>query len=419
MPEIRMDELLGPEASPRAGFEDELAGRLHRGWRRAAQPRRRWVAAGLAVAGIAAAAVLVVVVTGRDGQKRITVDTSPVTTVPETVTTAAPTSTQEVTTTTQIPTSVVATSDAQQTVLDYLTAVAERRWSDAAVPLWEGGLEPEARADLRPLFAPEYGLRPGEVTHEALAAALERWCDQAACVTRLAGLTEPRDGLVLATFDMGVQRSVVFTAGTFEGQPLVNGLPLRLPAGVDPATIVDCVSSGTPLRTAYADLDGDGWSEQVVVVDISTHVDFTIMVCGTDLEVPLMDVPAEQVAVVSVTESSTLLLIDGRAYAFDGTTLVDQGVDATFIDAFDTGSGASIGCGAWDGTERVALRYTFTYEGGNTPDTATVMHVTVLPLLGAAVEYVPEQFDVALPADIETAVEIANGWCDGLPVRTG
>lgn len=423
MPEIRMDELLGAEGSPRPGFEDELAARLHRGWHHAERPRRRWLQVGMAVAAVAAATVLVVVLTGRDGPKKVTVDTSPVTspvtTVPETVNTAAPTSTQGVTTTTQIPTSVVATSDAQQTVLDYLTALAEGRWADAAAPLWEGGLEPEARADLRPLFAPEYGLRPGEVTHEALAAALERWCGQAACVTRLAGLTEPRDGLVLATFDMGVRRSVVFTAGTFEGQPLVNGLPLRVPAGADPADIVDCDSDGNPLQASYADLNGDGWFEQILVVDYSNGLASpTIRVCGTDLVVGF-DGPVDNLPVLAVPNgsSSELLLFDGRAYAFDGSALVDQGVDASFVDSFATGTGASVGCGAWGGSEHVPLRYTYTYEGGTTPDTATVMHVTVRPLLAPAAD--PDQFDLALPEDIETAVEIANGWCDGLPVRTG
>ncbi|MEZ5272501.1 MAG: hypothetical protein R2694_09365 [Ilumatobacteraceae bacterium] len=347
MPEIRMDELLGPEASPRPGFEDELAARLHRGWHRAERPRRRWLQVGMAVAAVATATALVVVLTGRDGPKTVTVDTSPVTspatTVAETVTTAA-----------QPPTSVIATSDAQQTVLDYLRALAEGRWADAALPLWEGGLEPEARADLRPLFAPEYGLRPGEVTHEALAAALQRWCADG-CGTLVAGLSEPREGVVVVTFDFGVpQRSAVFTAGTFEGQPLVNGLPLRVPAGVDPATIVDCASAGSPLRALSADLDGDGWSEQIVVVDIPTHIGSTIMVCGTDLEVALMDVPAEpQVWIAVVRDGFDVLLIDGRAYAFDGTALVDQGVDASFVDSFATGSGASVGCGAWGGSERV------------------------------------------------------------------
>ena len=423
MPEIRMDELLGPEASPRPGFEDELAARLHRGWHHAERSRRRWLQVGMAVAAVAAATVLVVVLTGRDGPKTVTVDTSPVTspvtTVPETVTTAAPTSTQEVTTTTQIPTSVVATSDAQQTVLDYLTALAEGGWADAAVPLWEGGLEPEARADLRPLFAPEYGLRPGEVTHEALAAALQRWCADG-CGTLVAGLSEPREGVVVVTFDFGVpQRSAAFTAGTFEGQPLVNGLPLRVPPGVDPATIVDCASAGSPVRALSADLDGDGWAEQIVVVDIPTHIGSTIMVCGTDLEVALMDVPAEpQVWVAVVRDAgSDVLLIDGRVYAFDGTSLVDQGVDASFTDSLGTGTGTSVGCGTWGGSEHVALRYTYTYEGGNSPDTATVMHVTVQPLLAPDAD--PDQYDLALPADIQTAVEIVNGWCDGLPVRTG
>ena len=46
------------------------------------------------------------------------------------------------------------------------------------------------------------------------------------------------------------------------------------------------------------------------------------------------------------------------------------------------------------------------------------MHVTVRPLL-AGPEVASAQFDVALPAEIETAVGIANGYCDGLPVRTG
>ena len=420
MPEIRMDELLGPEASPRPGFEDELAARLHRGWHHAERSRRRWLQVGMAVAAVAAATVLVVVLTGRDGPKTVTVDTSPVTspvtTVPETVTTAAPTSTQEVTTTTQIPTSVVATSDAQQTVLDYLTALAEGGLADAAVPLWEGGLEPEARADLRPLFAPEYGLRPGEVTHEALAAALERWCADG-CGTLVAGLTEPSPGLVVVTLDFGVsQRAAVFTAGEFEGQPLVTGLPLRVPAGVDPTTIVGCTFNSVPLWVSMADLDGDGWYEQIIQLDRPTG---GIAVCGTDLVVERLPMPVEfpLLGAVPIGGSSDLLLVDGRAYAFDGTALVDQGVDASFIDAFETGAGSSVGCGAWGGSERVPLRYTYTFEGGNTPDTATVMHVTVRPLLAPTAN--PDQYDVALPADIQTAVEIVNGWCDGLPVRTG
>ena len=572
MPEIRMDELLGPEASPRPGFEDELAARLHRGWHHADRSQRRWWQVGMAVAAVAAATVLVVVLTGRDGPKTVTVDTSPVTapdtgvpqestppTEPSTAATApqpfvaigdsvmvgavdelraggvyvdakenrGPGGVKETVISlrdagvlgdgsvlvvqvgtispmdgsdlaaivAEIPSGVstvyfmtvhgadvawipannelirslpslypgvqiidwdthagevelcgdgihltcggtgpalyytklilnavgmpVPADDAQQTVLDYLRALAEGRWADAALPLWEGGLEPEARADLRPLFAPEYGLRPGEVTHEALAVALERWCADG-CGTLVAGLSEPREGVVVVTFDFGVpQRSAAFTAGTFEGQPLVNGLPLRVPPGVDPATIVDCASAGSPVRALSADLDGDGWAEQIVVVDIPTHIGSTIMVCGTDLEVALMDVPAEpQVWVAVVRDAgSDVLLIDGRVYAFDGTSLVDQGVDASFTDSLGTGTGTSVGCGTWGGSEHVALRYTYTYEGGNSPDTATVMHVTVQPLLAPDAD--PDQYDLALPADIQTAVEIVNGWCDGLPVRTG
>ena len=142
-------------------------------------------------------------------------------------------------------------------------------------------------------------------------------------------------------------------------------------------------------------------------------------VSATVAVVALMDVPAEpQVWIAVVRDAgSDVLLIDGRVYAFDGTSLVDQGVDASFTDSLGTGTGTSVGCGTWGGSEHVALRYTYTYEGGNSPDTATVMHVTVQPLLAPDAD--PDQYDLALPADIQTAVEIVNGWCDGLPVRTG
>ncbi len=425
MPEIHMDELLGPDGAPRPGFEDELASRLHRGWRAEehgfAGPRRRWLQVGMTVAAVAATTMLVVVLTGDDGDKRITEDTSPSTSVADTMVPSTTTA-ETVAPTTVAPTTVLEpTSDAQQIVLDYLRALSEGRWADAAIPLWEGGLEPEARADLRPLFVEPYGLQPGAVTHEALATALERWCADG-CGTLVAGLAEPREGVVVVTFDFGgLQRSAVFTAGTFEGQPLVNGLPLRVPAGVDPPTIVDCATDGVPQRASYADLNGDGWSEQIVVVDIATHHGVTIVVCGTDLEVALMDVPAEPqvwVSAVGHTGSSDVLLISDRAYAFDGTALVDQGVDASFADGLDGGEGRAISCGGWNDTPRTALLSTYTYEGGNSPDTASVMHVTVRPLL-AGPEVASAQFDVALPAEIETAVGIANGYCDGLPVRTG
>ena len=59
----------------------------------------------------------------------------------------------------------------RRSLQDYLTALADGRYADAAVLLNEGGLEPERRADLRPLFT-EYG------DIDDLPARLQSWCDE-------------------------------------------------------------------------------------------------------------------------------------------------------------------------------------------------------------------------------------------------
>ena len=96
MPESWIDEVVGDEAMPPRGFEDELAKNLKREWRRGGSPAWRpliWAAAAVAaVVGVSLA------VANQDNDRVApaeSVPTSPVaSTVPAPTTTAQPTPTQ-------------------------------------------------------------------------------------------------------------------------------------------------------------------------------------------------------------------------------------------------------------------------------------------------------------------------------------
>ena len=84
MPSDWMDDHVGSEGTPRAGFEGELARDLQREWRGGANPRWR-----IALWGVAASALLVgvIAVATRDGSRIVTpVDT----TTPDSAVTASP-----------------------------------------------------------------------------------------------------------------------------------------------------------------------------------------------------------------------------------------------------------------------------------------------------------------------------------------
>jgi hypothetical protein len=442
MPDQWIHEHAGTELQPRAGFEEELGSTLRDAW--AGRPARVpvmspagrrvrwWMPVSWAAAVLAVVAGVAIVI----AQDRPTSGPSASTDVPSTAptpTTAVPaTSSTSVVAPTIVP--VVPSTPEEQAVLDYLTALAEGRYLDAAQVLGEGGLEWEARADLRPLFVPHLagGLEVGQYDTAALAGALQRWCDLPALCLPPAALSSS-GAQVIATFPEvdGVAVSVSFVAGTFEGASSVHGLPLRLPpAGGSMADVVPCPTD--PDRpVAYADLDGDGWMERIVVEHASDSAPYRVHVCGTALVVEPLEVSSDvrPLSVLAVSVAGTGELLIGGSTA-SGTALTPyrlaagslQSTGHTVVtvtpDASPDGAGVSIGC-ADPGAGEQLFEFTYHYVDGTDLSNSTSLDVTAVPLLDGGVRGEPSRLVYALPADVDAAFRVLAGSCAGLPVQTG
>ena len=450
MREHWIDEHVGGEASVRPEFEAELGEALQSGWRqpigsgvarRPSGPSRRiqvliWAAA---------AAVLVVggaVVLTQTGKSQVTSNTGeitvPATAAPTPATsappqTAAPSTSAVSTSTSELPAttlaSVVATTPEQQTVLDYLTALAERRYGDAAKLLGEGGLSIEDRSDLRPLLNAD-GLIPD------LAASLKAWCEQRAiCIvpTALRG----DDSHVTATFSIdGVERSATFVGATFEGYPLVHGLPLQLPAGVSLADTVPCPTELVD-DTAYADLNGDGWYETVTLTP-GLGGGNLITACGTTLQTPNYEWPLSE-AVGAATRRLLPLDIegDGRDELLAGQYLLDTAQSSEFVASvvrlgevglesagqsvgLNPSAGlymdkpTSFGCTDLDGDGvRDLVSYAYSYVGGTDISNSTALSYT------ASFGTMSKAGSLDLPAQSDEAFRLISGYCGNFPTQTG
>jgi hypothetical protein len=331
--------------------------------------------------------------------------------------------------------SSIAQARAESTLLEipaepvkrYVVRLADGDYLGAAQLLGEGGLEPEARADLRPLFDPEFGLVPGAVTTDALAVALERWCAQAICVS-------PSDLQVIDGFNRaavtyeidGVERTSTYVGSSFEGQPMVQGLPLQLLVGGDLAATVECPVTGGFERglQTWADLDGDGWWELLVAQmiasadDESGVVTYRITACGTTTKVEPLEVTGDGLAIYPLNPMrsgpDTLLIgflegyANGTMYQFDGSRLTqlpgtrwDMGPPVTGMEQM------SVGCADLLGDRNVAIvNYTFVEADGQLRYTARSAIVE-----GATV-------DGQLDSNSDGAARIRIGYCHDLPVRT-
>jgi hypothetical protein len=425
MPSNWIDDHVGDEGTPRPGFEDELAAELRREWRGAANPRWR-----LALWGAAAAPLLVgvIVVATRDGDRTVTpVDT----TVPATdVTSSIDDTVVEIT--------EPSTRDTPETlpdpdpdgagiaaVIDYLDALAQGDYVAAAELLGRGGLDWESRPDIRPLYRPEYGLVPGQSSTEALASALERWCARSICVT-FASVGEWGFGQMRATFVVnGVERSSMFVGYLDEGQPAVQGLPLQSPP-VGELDLVPCPDDGM-MRQTWADLDGDGWMEQLIVRRLADEATNILVVCGTTLRVEEFEfVDGEGLWVYPVNPALTgpdLLLLGsvppfpaGSVYRLEGGRLEATEGTFGFITPMVDQPGRSTGCRDLDDDGVMELvNNTYRYLGGTDLSNSTQLMVDVTPAFGGATERIT--FD--LPAETDAAFDIINGTCHGLPVMTG
>jgi hypothetical protein len=338
------------------------------------------------------------------------------------------------TTTTPAPTTTIArpTDEAGMIVYDYFLALSHGNWDDAAQYLNEGGLELEARSDLRPLFEGDYGLVPYDVDVGELAEALRQWCDQAICDMPVS-LTTSGDRQVL-TFDIGgVQRSATFAGYTFEGYPGVHGLPLQAPDGA--VSQADCPTDDV-ISQSYADLDGDGWFEVLVVQPFTTSDVLThrlLTVCGSDLVVTPVELETSEgsaiYAVRPTAAGPTFLLVSagmdvtGRVLQLDGSNLVqprssDGPATFLFTTQPESAVGEAAGCGAvTPGSAPTLVGDSYRYIGGTELSNSTGLEYIRRNLVGTTLT--EQTYTLSLPAQTEEAFRVIAGFCNGLPVMTG
>lgn len=434
---------LGDEARPTAHFEAELADTLHAAWadpqasmtvspQQPAAPRRSlrpWLAAAAAVAVFGAGGIYLA---ADDGKPQITGESTVTTLAPSTsvettaVETTASTSPPTTVAPTTVPTPVVASTPEEQAVLDYLAALDQGRWTDAAKLLGEGGLSWEERADLRPLTGTDGALND-------LPAALQAWCESPAmCRLPTALTTDPVSNRIVATFTIDdVERSSIFVGGTFEGSPLVRGLPLRLPPeGVPMDEMVVCQTAGVE-RTLYADLDADGWDE--VIVDTQDEAfNHTLSVCGTTLVVPSLFIGSPNTFVLWTLDvggdGSDELMTGGfnvdtlfaAIIKWDGTELQYTGQEVTNSNPVDGNAGTSFGCENIVGAGGSLVQYTYQYESGTdlSNSTALTFSRTILNDDGTVNPIPLPAGRYELPAQEQEAFRLIAGYCGNLPVQT-
>ena len=77
------------------------------------------------------------------------------------------------------------------------------------------------------------------------------------------------------------------------------------------------------------------------------------------------------------------------------------------------GSGTSIGCRDVGGQSTI-VSYQYSFVGGDLLNDSTAMNVDVLSLDGSPLD----SFSLALPDQIDEALQIVEPYCNGLPVMT-
>lgn len=446
-----LDEHVGGEAVVRPEFESSLGLALQSEWRQPAGsvagspppsgPSRR----AQVLIWTAAAAVLLVggaVVLTQTGKPSVSSSTG-VVTVPATSAiaptvipvTAVPAETNTeptaIATTTALPPTtvapmVVATSAEQQTVLDYLTALAEERYDDAAKLLGEGGLSLEDRSDLRPFLNAD-----GQIPD--LTSSLKAWCEAALC--QLPTALAEADRRVIATFSGdGVDRDVTFVPGSFEGAASVRGLPLQVPAGASLADTVLCPTKlfENPRYPVYADLDGDRWYEQVTLSPTSGDFARRVVVCGTSLvTTPLLwqatgsdDYSSTGLIVLDVEGDGTDELLAaiyfpddmvGELLVLSGSDLILTGATVQSSNVVGSGIGTSFGCADLDGDgTRSLVNYNFRFIGGFDISSSTAVEYEATGAVDAS-----SGGQLALPAEADEAFRLISGYCGNFPTQTG
>jgi hypothetical protein len=295
----------------------------------------------------------------------------------------------------------------QQVVEDYLDALAEGRYADAATLLGSSAVEDEMRSDLQPLRR-QFG------TTDDLAGLLERWCTEVT-VCDAPALVYPIDDWIVTTHV--VHRLTVATgfyrAGFFEGVPGVRGLPPRRHQMLPNDTA--CPTPERITNAVEADLDGDGAPETVVLSAAAGRQ--SISFCNTATVIASAVLPDDddnrRLAVLDTDAdgSDELWLATptgtgmcGTLLGLDGATWAET--DDVCFSNFTTG----FGCETVDGRSRL-VHYDYTIIGSDLLEAATGLSVDVSDADGPI-----EHRDLVLPAQVDDALRIVNPYCGEFPV---
>ncbi|MEI8241256.1 MAG: hypothetical protein WCI22_17735, partial [Actinomycetota bacterium] len=292
-----------------------------------------------------------------------------------------------------LPVSLAAAADHQNlkttgssidAVRGYLTALSQERWDAAATVLSGGAVSLDRRADLRPIFD----------QLADLPKALSGWCDnQAMC--RVPDSLVDNGNEVEATFRVeGQDIHQSFGTGAYHGTTYVRGLPARVPQPLryeQPwgLMLTLCPTDGV-VSVVSADLDGDGWYEQVVLQNNGRSSGWSMTVCGTYLTTRLVHLPPYpdlRVYPVRVGERDVLLVgnedasstFRGKVWSFDkGRGGAGFAVNQFAVAA---GAGSDLGCldVNGDGTPDL-VKVTIDFQGGHDVADSSSFQYTAFPV---------------------------------------
>lgn len=351
------------EAPPREGFDAELVHHIETGWRGAPLMGDGHRTRLLAIAVVAVSMITAIAIGARGIDHpvaRAATTTVATATTPQVVTPGSP----------------------ADTVSNYFAALSQGRYADAAVLLRGGPALLDRRADLRPIF-PQLN---------DVGAALAAWCARGALCRPPSELVD-EGGSVRVKFhieDTDIYQT--FTAGTYQGAPFVRGLPMIVPTPLRRdapygLALVLCPTANV-VSVTTADLNGDGWFEQIVLQRNGRSPGWSVTVCGTYLNTPLRPLPplAEvRIYPVNVTgRGADVLLVGdldasarfrGNVWTFDpgkgGASRSERNFDVSPI------AGSNIGCLDVNGDSVPDLvQLDFHYVGGTDINTSTAVDYT-------------------------------------------
>jgi hypothetical protein len=280
---------------------------------------------------------------------------------------------------------------------------------------------------MRPLFD-EDGQLP------SLPNALRQWCLFEGVCQRPMAITTV-GFRVAATFAIdGVERSTLFRSGSFEGQASVAGLPLRFRRDHSFADTVPCPTEDV-VDEAYADVDGDGYEELVLVTEEDRG--WYVVVCGTSLVVEpygYIDPSGAGQERVDATDidldgRDELILtrfneaqaqLNGGVVVLDGNRPVATGQMLSQRPPAAIGEeGTSFACVDEPDGSRRFLSFTYRYIGGTDLSNSTSMEYTGIERRGDVQIGEPMTGSFTLPAELDAAFHIVGAYCGPLPILTG